>query len=157
MQNSLVRPGIDNLSPQPTVEITQVVENPQNIERTAVMKARGEALVAFARYWMEKERQKSGLSHKVDETARELLKADDRAKELMNGYAVSYNEKPPPAMLDRDQNELINKSMWVIRDEDARHRLSFEGQHAQLVYEHDESKTQGREQTIDRDTTGWSR
>jgi hypothetical protein len=155
-QNRLPRTA-DNLSQQP-IDSTQIVAKADKTsERTEVMKARGEALVVFSSYWMEKERQKSGLSHKIVETGRELIKADARATELINAYTALYNEKAPPALLDREQNELINKSMWIIKDEDARHRLSFEGQHAQFVYEQKESKTHERGHTIDQDTYGWER
>jgi hypothetical protein len=157
-QNNLSSPRIHIPTPQPTIESAQVVKKADKAsERTAVMKARGEALVAFARYWMEKEREKSRLSHRVAETGQALLKVDTRATELISAYTATYNEKAPSAMLNREQNELINKSMWVIKDEDARHRLSFEGQYAQLVYEQPESKTHEQGQTIERDTYGWER
>jgi len=58
-------------------------------------------------------------------------------------------------MLDREQNELINNSVWVIKDEDARQRLSFEGRHAELVYEQTASKTRERAD-FDQDNYGWN-
>ncbi len=156
-QHGLPTSGIDILTPQPSMPSTQVVENAdKSKERTTVMRARGEALVAFARYWMEKERQRSGFSHRVSETDRELIKADARADELISAYTASYKEKAPEAMLDREQNELINKSMWVIKDEDACRRISFEGRHAELVYEQ-ETITHERERTVEHDTYDWGR